>query len=71
MNIPGFTAGSSLYTTTEYYRRITHESAETAKRGVIPQFHLHWWDLPSYCLVEVCQFYWHGLRLCHLEIRRC
>ena len=71
MNIPGFTAEASLYTTTGHYQRITHQSAEAEQQGVIPQLHLDWRDVLSYCLVEVCRVYWHGLKLCRLEIRRC
>lgn len=35
MNIPGFTAEASLYTTTGHYQWIRNSSAETGRRGVI------------------------------------
>ena len=37
MNMPGFTADASLYTTTRHYQPIRNPSAGAGKRGVIPQ----------------------------------
>jgi hypothetical protein len=37
MNMPGFTAEASLYTTTRHYQPIRNPSAGAGKRGVIPQ----------------------------------
>ena len=37
MNMPGFTAQASLYTTTRHYQPIRNPSAGAGKRGVIPQ----------------------------------
>jgi hypothetical protein len=60
MNMPGFTAEASLYTTTEHYEWIRNPSVEAGKHGVIPQqFALPY---PS-CWIEYC-FYVGENKIC-------
>jgi hypothetical protein len=37
MNVPGFTAEASLYSTTGHYQGIRNQSGEAGRQGVTPQ----------------------------------
>jgi hypothetical protein len=63
MNMPGFTAEASLYTTAGHYQRVRNQSGEAGKQNVNPQ-QLGWpWSVGiranpflSYCLELRCFF---------------
>jgi len=59
MNMPGFTAEASLYTTTGHYQWIRSPSVESGKHGAIPQqFALPYQHgvltAPSSCWIKYC-----------------